>query len=503
MAYDPENPPSLITQGVGGPTGLRWFALMWTDTIADVLVPGYISNATDIGMRAGDGFIYKDVNRGEWDHYDLICLEVDATGAATLAFPEVPEEALPEADTFDPNDATQYLVMYQNGRMTRIQIGLFAPNQATVASQAEAESGTDNEKRMTPLRVFQAIAGYVVALAAKATGVSADSVVISDSEASGAPKKLTLANLFAVLTGSAAKATPVGGDSVIIADSAASGAPKTTTLTNLITFLAATFVPVTSAVYTLSQKWIARNNIDVFGDYQIAGLKPDKISTDVLRIYPGVVYGPDGSVGVRNAANYDIDMSTVGMGGLDTGTPTEQYDYFVYVFRKDSDGSFGALLSHSNTYGGVAAQAGYTILRKLRFGFVYRAGWDGIPNFDAMNWPWPEVRLTDAGDAAGSFNVLNSGGSTSYADVQFNGVMPDNGRIAYVMCKVTYSTSAGTAYLRSKGISHDVPVGATDGVPHYSFLKIRVNSLRELQYKVLGGVTLSIWLLGYEMTEPS
>ena len=122
MAYDPENPPSLIGQGIGGPTGLRFFALMWVDPIADVLEPGYISNALDIGMRPGDGLIYKDTNRGEWDHYDLIVLDVDANGAATVAFPEVPEEAYPVyVDPLDPSDGAQVIILL-DGRQYRVPI---------------------------------------------------------------------------------------------------------------------------------------------------------------------------------------------------------------------------------------------------------------------------------------------------------------------------------------------------------------------------------------------
>lgn len=119
MAYDPENPPSLITQGIGGPVGMRWYALVWVDPIADVLVPGYISNAELIGMRPGDGLVYKDVNRGEWDAYHLIVLSIDDDGLATVAFPEVPEEALPLETEFGPDLSMTQLVAYKGGRQVR------------------------------------------------------------------------------------------------------------------------------------------------------------------------------------------------------------------------------------------------------------------------------------------------------------------------------------------------------------------------------------------------
>lgn len=122
MAYDPEVPPSLVTQAVGGPVGLRWFALMWVDPIADVLEAGYISNAADLGMREGDGLLYKDTNRGEWDQYALLVQTIAADGSATLAFPEIPAEAYPEyTDPLTPEDEAVVIIMI-DGRQYRVPI---------------------------------------------------------------------------------------------------------------------------------------------------------------------------------------------------------------------------------------------------------------------------------------------------------------------------------------------------------------------------------------------
>lgn len=241
MAYDPEVPPSLVAQGIGGTEGLRWFALMWVDPIADVLVPGYISNAEELGMRPGDGLIYKDTNRGEWDHYDLIVLSIDAAGAATVAFPEVPEEALPLEASFDPDDAGSYAVVYKDGRQVRVDMTGFGEALVAIATQAEAEAGEINTKRMTPLRVFQGIAAYITGRAAKTPPVDADGIVITDSAASGAPKQVTWANIKAtmfsawgvLLAAATAKTTPVDADVLLIADSAASNATKNVTWANL------------------------------------------------------------------------------------------------------------------------------------------------------------------------------------------------------------------------------------------------------------------------------
>lgn len=158
MAYDPTNPPSLIGQGIGGVEGMRFFTFVWVDPIGDVLAPGYISNAEEIGMRPGDSLVYKDAaGVGEWLENHLVCMEVDANGAGTVAFPIVPEDALPLSNDYDDGDPSYYLVMYQNGRQVRIPANLYAPDGSQVASQAEAEAGVDNEKRMTALRVREAI----------------------------------------------------------------------------------------------------------------------------------------------------------------------------------------------------------------------------------------------------------------------------------------------------------------------------------------------------------
>jgi hypothetical protein len=169
MAYDPTVPPALIGQDVGGTTALRFWAFYWVDPIADVLADGYFTNAADLGMRAGDSVYYKDTNRGEWCEYHLIVESVDATtGAGTVAFPEVPEEALEYDATFDPEEVDAYFVAFRNGRMIRVPANTGALVKAT---QAEAEAGVNNDTYMTPLRTdqhFDAVfaAAFAAALAA-------------------------------------------------------------------------------------------------------------------------------------------------------------------------------------------------------------------------------------------------------------------------------------------------------------------------------------------------
>ena len=249
----------------------------------------------------------------------------------------------------------------------------------------------------------------------------------------------------------------------------------------------------------------ARLASDMFVDYLIQGLKPDKLSTNVLRLYPGVAGSADGQLMVRTTVNYDIDMSTNGVGGLDTGSPVGGLDYFVYVLRNNTTGAFAAVISNSITYGGVTLPAGHTHVRKLRFGFIYNVSWDGIPNHDAANWPWPLIRLTGS-EASSVWRALNAGTSTTNAEVLCDDWIPDNCRIAMIMVRVACGASAGTGYITSSGAGHSNGIEFT-GVPNSTYTAyvpaIRVDSLRKLLYKVTGDVALSIFVLGYYATEPS
>jgi hypothetical protein len=274
MAYDPENPPSLMVQNIGGTVGLRHYALMWTDPIATVLTPGYISNAEEIGMRAGDVFQYSDVNMGQWSTYFLICTAIAADGSATLEFPEVPEEALPLEASFDPDDGDSYAVVYKDGRQVRVDMAAFGEALVAIATQAEAEAGSINTKRMTPLRVFQAIAAYIAGRAAKATPVDADGIIITDSADLGAAKQVSLANLRAAILSAlgttigalTSKATPVDADGLLISDSADAGVQKRLPWANvkatLLTYFLTTFPRYdTSQTLTAPQQAQVRSNI--------------------------------------------------------------------------------------------------------------------------------------------------------------------------------------------------------------------------------------------------
>lgn len=237
----------------------------------------------------------------------------------------------------------------------------------------------------------------------------------------------------------------------------------------------------------------------------LSGYEPEKYSTNQLIISRGWCANFDGMSFAQLTTEIMIDLTTTGLNALDTGVITNGYDYFVYIIKNETIGSVGAVLSHAKFYSDVVVPSGYTMYRKLRFGFVYNSARDGIPDYHLSAWPMPIIRLTGA-ETSGSYCVLNSGAASSFADISLAGFIPDNARMAYVQCITSSVGTAGSAYLRSFGgqgtgliVGSSTPADVQDRM----CVTMRVTSDIKLQYKVVGGAKLSLYVLGYEMTEPS
>jgi hypothetical protein len=56
-AYDPANPPALISQGIGGPAGSRTWCLIGTHVTTDADAADFITNADALGMKVMDTVI--------------------------------------------------------------------------------------------------------------------------------------------------------------------------------------------------------------------------------------------------------------------------------------------------------------------------------------------------------------------------------------------------------------------------------------------------------------
>jgi hypothetical protein len=229
----------------------------------------------------------------------------------------------------------------------------------------------------------------------------------------------------------------------------------------------------------------------------ISGFEPEKYSTNQLIISRGWCASSDGNYFAQLTSEIMINLLSTGLNGLDTGVITNGYDYFVYIVKNETTGEVGAVASHAKFYGDVVVPSGFTLYRKLRFGFVYNSSRDGIPDYHLSAWPMPIIRLTDA-ETSGLYSVLGNGASSAWTDVNLSGFLPDNARMAYVQCVTTSQGTAGSAYLRSFGGQNTgIIVGSStpNDVGDRMCLTIRVTSDLKLQYKVIGGARLNIYVL--------
>lgn len=239
----------------------------------------------------------------------------------------------------------------------------------------------------------------------------------------------------------------------------------------------------------------------------LSGFEPDKLSTNVLNISPGSCANSDSTALFASSATLTVTMTTSGVGGLDTGSVANGTSYYIYLIANSTTGALAGLASAGETYGAVTLPTGYEHVRKLPFGFVYHAvNWDGIPDFHLSGWPRPFIRYTGAEEAA-AWRALNAGTSGTFVDVDLSGWIPDNARMAYLLCR-TATTGAGIGYgiirvLGSQTAGLGVGGVVAGGAEAYSFIHQRVTSDRSLQYKVSGNASLTIFVLGYSMTEPS
>jgi hypothetical protein len=210
---------------------------------------------------------------------------------------------------------------------------------------------------------------------------------------------------------------------------------------------------------------------------------------------------------LRSLTPLEIDITRVGPNGLDRGSPADGEDYFVYLISEDATARVAGLISSSIAYGGVAVPQGYRLGRKLPFGFVYSSRWDGIPAFHISYWPGrPKIELTEAEDSA-VWAVTIGFASEVWADVDFSAHVPDNARVVTARFEISHQGSGvGSAFVRSVGsqaIGRRVGSSIAGGAPHVETFSIRITSDRKLQARVTRGAKLNIFVVGYDMTEPS
>jgi hypothetical protein len=239
----------------------------------------------------------------------------------------------------------------------------------------------------------------------------------------------------------------------------------------------------------------------------ISGLEPVKLFPNVIRFSQGSITDFDGNNRYDFIGNSDVDLTTNGLWGLDTGTVSDGSGIYFYVITDGTD--TGIMASKSTTQGGVVYPSGFSFVRKLQFGFIYNSAWGGIPYFFCAHWPTPFMRFTSA-ESTAAWCALSAGDQTSWTDIDLSPWLPDNARMALVQLELRYSGTGGDAstYVRS-----DSSVGASTGLlvgtigpantRNASPQWIRVTSSLKFQYKNNAApARLYVYVLGYQIDDP-
>lgn len=267
------------------------------------------------------------------------------------------------------------------------------------------------------------------------------------------------------------------------------------------------------------------------GKMSIGGLRPDRLTSSILRIQPGVC--ADGAAAPSDSMYLpivcDIDTTKVGVryqenpanapftarweGGMDVGAPVAGTGYFLYMVKNPTNGAVACILSKEISISLVTMPPGFTLIRKLPWGFIWSDGATaagnsaGIPLFHLSHWPHPETMYTDSSPDA-SWAVLTAGVATTLAagSINVSRFVPDNARIVTLCCVLT-GTTAGEAYIRSTGsglLGKIVGSISASGQKSIQRVKVRPSSAFLLNYRVsVDTVNLSCYVEAYDQTEVS
>lgn len=234
------------------------------------------------------------------------------------------------------------------------------------------------------------------------------------------------------------------------------------------------------------------------------GFEPERLSKTKLVLFPGVVAHRAAKELVASDKKLIINMASNGLNGLDTGRFSDGVGYYIYLLRNGKTKEIGAVASSAISLSKVTTPTGFNAIRKLPWGFVAMHG--QIPPFHLSYWPKPFTRFTDAASSE-EWRALDTGKSRVFSEIDLSRWIPDNARMAYILCEVgNTGEMPGNASIRVSGEQKDgLVVGSSAAKGQTSSLALhqRINSDRKFYYKVTGGATLSIYVLGYSNTESS
>ncbi len=235
----------------------------------------------------------------------------------------------------------------------------------------------------------------------------------------------------------------------------------------------------------------------------ISGCPLSWVSGTTLSVGNGSLIDSTNIIGINVDAPISLDISTVGAGGLDTGTVASDTWYYTFVIA-DSTGVNGpdGLISLSPT--SPTLPTGYDVFRR-----VGSARTDSISSLKGF----VQVGIDRSREAhyfdvsMAGMQALSAGTSTTFADIDLSGLIPVTSKNAFVflITQCAANDTLITSTLRPKGTSQTstpyeqdaLASGSTQGSSKNNF-SIPTDSNQFIEYKVTSTGGCSVYVEGWK-----
>lgn len=220
----------------------------------------------------------------------------------------------------------------------------------------------------------------------------------------------------------------------------------------------------------------------------INGLQLSYVGSTQVSVAVGLARSDDDAETMELSGAQTVDITNSGANGLDTGSPTNDSWYYVWLIKNVTSGTVAALLSLSSS--SPTMPSGYT--KKRLIGSVYRSG-SAFSNFlqfgngNTREYTWPSAKT-----------VLSNGSATTATDVDLGAyAMSAKSQLAKLFMRNNATSTNISTYLRVKGITANTINFLGDNNHFGGTVNIPTDSSQTIQYLGSSSGHVYLYCSGY------
>jgi hypothetical protein len=263
-------------------------------------------------------------------------------------------------------------------------------------------------------------------------------------------------------------------------------------------------------------KYLIHEGNPVLYKHGITGPAPLYESSGAIRLKSGLrARNSTNQTDIELAADITLSLDSSGLNGLDTGTKAANTWYYVYLVKRNIDGTTGAVFSTVNEVSGgsITLPTGYDLKRQLPLAVRTDASSNIMPFYISTGWPYrPSIKYrvvilpVNQPPATGQPIVLDGGTASTYTDVSLANFVPPISTQALLRGGIYLISASGKfGYIRKKGSSIDEFVvqnltGRT--CTEYESEIVETDASQVIQYRMTDATSsMDINVAGYIVTE--